>query len=64
MMLRLEMFFNWLIGLERYILLVCLNMLRFVEGDFDTYIKQIQQPNEWGGEPELLMASHVLKYVP
>ncbi|XP_044460877.1 uncharacterized protein LOC123192404 isoform X2 [Mangifera indica] len=36
----------------------------FVEGDFDAYIKQIQQPNEWGGEPELLMASHVLKYVP
>ncbi|XP_031275928.1 uncharacterized protein LOC116134390 [Pistacia vera] len=33
----------------------------FVEGDFDAYIKQIQQPNVWGGEPELLMASHVLK---
>nr|DAD48662.1 TPA_asm: hypothetical protein HUJ06_018599 [Nelumbo nucifera] len=33
----------------------------FVEGDFDAYVKSIQQPNSWGGEPELLMASHVLR---
>ncbi|KAK4769535.1 hypothetical protein SAY86_027685 [Trapa natans] len=33
----------------------------FIEGDFDTYIERIQQPFVWGGEPELLMASHVLK---
>ncbi|KAK8595482.1 hypothetical protein V6N13_016849 [Hibiscus sabdariffa] len=33
----------------------------FIEGDFDAYVKEIQQPYVWGGEPELLMASHVLK---
>lgn len=33
----------------------------FVEGDFDTYISQIRKPHVWGGEPELLMASHVLQ---
>ncbi|CAI0414503.1 unnamed protein product [Linum tenue] len=33
----------------------------FVEGDFDTYVKQIRKPHVWGGEPELFMASHVLK---
>eukprot|EP01018_Ginkgo_biloba_P032907 Gb_28852 [translate_table: standard] len=33
----------------------------FVEGDFDTYVKQIRKPHVWGGEPELLMASHVLQ---
>ncbi|KAL9251442.1 OVARIAN TUMOR DOMAIN-containing deubiquitinating enzyme 4-like protein [Drosera capensis] len=33
----------------------------FVEEDFDTYIKRIQQPYVWGGEPELVMAAHVLK---
>ncbi|XP_042480052.1 uncharacterized protein LOC122060981 [Macadamia integrifolia] len=33
----------------------------FIEGDFDMYVKSIQQPNAWGGEPELLMASHVLR---
>ncbi|CAN1189070.1 OVARIAN TUMOR DOMAIN-containing deubiquitinating enzyme 4 [Linum perenne] len=33
----------------------------FVEGDFDTYVAQIRKPHVWGGEPELLMASHVLK---
>ena len=36
---------------------------RFIEGDFDTYLTRIQQPYVWGGEPELLMASHVLKWV-
>ncbi|GLT39710.1 hypothetical protein SLA2020_138860 [Shorea laevis] len=33
----------------------------FVEGDFDTYVSQIREPHNWGGEPELFMASHVLK---
>ncbi|XP_026413529.1 OTU domain-containing protein At3g57810-like isoform X1 [Papaver somniferum] len=33
----------------------------FVEGDFDTYISQIRKPHVWGGEPELFMASHVLR---
>uniref|UniRef100_A0A7N2R1N4 Ubiquitin thioesterase OTU n=1 Tax=Quercus lobata TaxID=97700 RepID=A0A7N2R1N4_QUELO len=33
----------------------------FLEGDFDTYVKQMRQPHMWGGEPELLMASHVLQ---
>lgn len=34
---------------------------RFVEGDFDAYVRQMRQPHSWGGEPELLMSSHVLK---
>lgn len=34
---------------------------RFIEGDFDTYVSQIRRPQVWGGEPELLMASHVLQ---
>lgn len=33
----------------------------FIEGDFDTYVSQIQKPHVWGGEPELLMLSHVLR---
>ncbi|MQL99879.1 hypothetical protein Taro_032599 [Colocasia esculenta] len=33
----------------------------FLEGDFDTYVTQIRQPHIWGGEPELLMCSHVLR---
>ncbi|XP_076902176.1 OVARIAN TUMOR DOMAIN-containing deubiquitinating enzyme 3-like [Bidens hawaiensis] len=33
----------------------------FIEDDFDLYIKMIEKPYIWGGEPELLMASHVLK---
>lgn len=37
------------------------NACRYIEGDFDAYVKRIQQPFVWGGEPELLMASHVLK---
>ncbi|KAL5709604.1 ubiquitinyl hydrolase 1 [Ranunculus cassubicifolius] len=32
-----------------------------IEGDFDMYVESIQRPNAWGGEPELLMASHVLR---
>ncbi|KAL4279480.1 hypothetical protein GQ457_03G009160 [Hibiscus cannabinus] len=33
----------------------------FVEGDFDKYVVRMRQPHIWGGEPELLMCSHVLK---
>ncbi|KAL8172141.1 hypothetical protein V2J09_023945 [Rumex salicifolius] len=32
----------------------------FIEGDFNTYVSQIRKPHVWGGEPELLMLSHVL----
>ncbi|CAI9091257.1 OLC1v1026230C1 [Oldenlandia corymbosa var. corymbosa] len=32
----------------------------FIEGDFDAYVERIEKPYVWGGEPELLMASHVL----
>ncbi|XP_039124769.1 OVARIAN TUMOR DOMAIN-containing deubiquitinating enzyme 4-like isoform X2 [Dioscorea cayenensis subsp. rotundata] len=34
---------------------------RFLEGDFETYISQMRLPYVWGGEPELLMCSHVLE---
>lgn len=43
---------------------LCLTFLcdrRFVEGDFNTYVSQMRKPHVWGGEPELFMASHVLK---
>ncbi|KAD2093507.1 hypothetical protein R6Q59_008749 [Mikania micrantha] len=33
----------------------------FIEGDFEAYVKRIEKPYVWGGEPELLMASHVVK---
>ncbi|KAJ8752198.1 hypothetical protein K2173_003806 [Erythroxylum novogranatense] len=33
----------------------------FIEGDFDNYVARMRKPHVWGGEPELLMASHVLK---
>ncbi|KAL4576777.1 hypothetical protein LXL04_012876 [Taraxacum kok-saghyz] len=33
----------------------------FIEGDFEAYVKTIEKPHVWGGEPELLMASHILK---
>ncbi|CAM0951986.1 unnamed protein product [Alopecurus aequalis] len=33
----------------------------FIEGHFDTYVSRIRKPHVWGGEPELLMASHVLQ---
>ncbi|XP_039066005.1 OVARIAN TUMOR DOMAIN-containing deubiquitinating enzyme 4-like [Hibiscus syriacus] len=29
--------------------------------DFDNYVVQMRQPHIWGGEPELLMCSHVLQ---
>ncbi|KAG8390529.1 hypothetical protein BUALT_Bualt01G0093000 [Buddleja alternifolia] len=32
-----------------------------IEEDFDVYVKRIQEPYVWGGEPELLMSSHVLR---
>ncbi|XP_042385885.1 OVARIAN TUMOR DOMAIN-containing deubiquitinating enzyme 4-like isoform X1 [Zingiber officinale] len=34
----------------------------FLESDFDTYVRQIRMPHIWGGEPELLMCSHVLRF--
>ncbi|CAL5406344.1 unnamed protein product [Camellia sinensis] len=33
----------------------------FIEGDFDVYVERIRKPYVWGGELELLMASHLLK---
>ncbi|OVA09494.1 Ovarian tumor [Macleaya cordata] len=33
----------------------------FVEGDFDSYVRRMRHPLTWGGEPELLMSSHVLQ---
>ncbi|XP_025878195.1 uncharacterized protein [Oryza sativa Japonica Group] len=33
----------------------------FLEGDFESYVRQIRKPHVWGGEPELLMCSHVLR---
>ncbi|PON52452.1 OTU domain containing protein [Parasponia andersonii] len=33
----------------------------FLEDDFETYVVQMRQPHSWGGEPELLMSSHVLE---
>lgn len=33
----------------------------FIEEDFDSYVTRMREPYVWGGEPELLMASHVLK---
>ncbi|KAJ8448483.1 hypothetical protein Cgig2_012127 [Carnegiea gigantea] len=34
----------------------------FIEGNFDNYVSQIRKPHVWGGEPELLMLSHVLRW--
>lgn len=33
----------------------------FIEGDFDQYVERMRQTYVWGGEPELLMLSHVLE---
>ncbi|KAJ7568651.1 hypothetical protein O6H91_01G042200 [Diphasiastrum complanatum] len=33
----------------------------FIEGDFDIYTERMREPHVWGGEPEILMLSHVLK---
>ncbi|KAL6539848.1 OVARIAN TUMOR DOMAIN-containing deubiquitinating enzyme 4 [Orobanche hederae] len=33
----------------------------FIEGDFETYVSLMRKPHVWGGEPELWMASHVLR---
>ncbi|KAG2602634.1 hypothetical protein PVAP13_5KG699700 [Panicum virgatum] len=32
----------------------------FLEGDFESYVRKMRKPHAWGGEPELLMCSHVL----
>ncbi|GJU62068.1 zinc finger, CCHC-type containing protein [Tanacetum coccineum] len=33
----------------------------FLEGDFGAYVSHMKRSHVWGGEPELLMSSHVLK---
>lgn len=38
-------------------------MYRFIEGDFDAYVRRMRLPHTWGGEPELLMLSNVLRQV-
>jgi hypothetical protein len=35
--------------------------VRFLEGDFESYVRKMRKPHAWGGEPELLMCSHVLR---
>lgn len=51
--------------LECRLLTIVLNIglftCRFIEGDFDTYVKRMRQPHIWGGEPELLMLANVLE---
>ncbi|XP_058205363.1 OVARIAN TUMOR DOMAIN-containing deubiquitinating enzyme 4-like [Rhododendron vialii] len=37
------------------------NVIRFLEEDLDIHVSQMRDPNAWGGEPELFMASHVLQ---
>jgi hypothetical protein len=36
-------------------------MDRFLEGDFESYVRKMRKPHAWGGEPELLMCSYVLR---
>ncbi|CAI9100096.1 OLC1v1037026C1 [Oldenlandia corymbosa var. corymbosa] len=33
----------------------------FIEGDFEIYVSKMKKPHVWGGEPEILMACHVLQ---
>lgn len=33
----------------------------FIEEDFDVYVMDMSKPQAWGGEPEILMLTHVLK---
>ncbi|ONM35516.1 OTU domain-containing protein [Zea mays] len=33
----------------------------FLEGSFESYVRQMRKPHAWGGEPELFMCSHVLR---
>ncbi|KAH9624154.1 hypothetical protein KSS87_012817, partial [Heliosperma pusillum] len=33
----------------------------YLEVEFDRYVSEMRQSHVWGGEPELLMASHVLQ---
>lgn len=56
--------FQWLSSKAFFIKsLKCCAFGRFLEDDFDTYVGRMRQPHVWGGEPELLMSSHVLKLV-
>ena len=34
---------------------------RIVEGDFEEYCANMRYPGAWGGEPEILVATHVLQ---
>jgi hypothetical protein len=36
-------------------------MSPFIDGNFESYLITMDRDGVWGGEPELLMASHVLK---
>lgn len=33
----------------------------FIEGDFERYCRAMRVPSAWGGEPEILMLTHVLR---
>ena len=33
----------------------------FTDGEFDAYCADMRRPNAWGGEPEILMLTHVVK---
>ena len=33
----------------------------FIEGDFDGYCEAMRRPSAWGGEPEILMLTHVIR---
>ncbi|KAL1559511.1 ubiquitinyl hydrolase 1 [Salvia divinorum] len=33
----------------------------FIDEEFEMYVKRIEKPYIWGGEPELLMCSHILR---
>ncbi|GJT22565.1 OTU domain-containing protein-like protein isoform X1 [Tanacetum coccineum] len=35
----------------------------FIEGDFKAYVSHMKQSHLWGVEPELVILSHVLKYI-
>lgn len=54
---------HFLLIINAKCLLLCFIFMlhRFIEGDFDAYVERIEKPYVWGGEPELLMAAHVLK---
>ncbi|KAK9829807.1 hypothetical protein WJX72_008001 [[Myrmecia] bisecta] len=34
----------------------------FIDGDYDSYVRQMAKPHTWGGEPELAMAVHCVDH--